>query len=257
MVARFGETRIEAYRGLTHGLDYRCPGCSKPVVLHARVGGWVVPHFKHKADIGCANGRGESPAHRAVKALLRDHFRGKGHSVEVEHWLDGRRADIYLPDLRSACEVEFSNKETREFVAKCRDYIKCDVKSLWILHHRQVQPRKVRVGATTIISVSPVLRLIESKHRPKGARAAFFAYDGREAVVFRGTLGSYMLYKEYDDYTGNGGYPYASRRWMELTINDVIRREVPAPQFPTEPGRRAPPQPCRTEALAGTEAEAA
>jgi competence protein CoiA len=88
LVAMLGDDRVEAARGLAHSPDYRCPRCRSPVVLHARIGGWVVPHFKHKPDSSCTYGKGETPEHRAVKALLRDHYRAKGYQVEVERDLD-------------------------------------------------------------------------------------------------------------------------------------------------------------------------
>ncbi len=223
LVASLGDDRVEAVRGLEHRLDYLCPRCRNPVVLHARIGGWVLPHFKHKPDSSCAYGRGETREHRAVKALLRDHYRGKGYEVRVEHHLPPRWADVFIPDPRTAFEVEFSPKEGREFVAKCRDYQRGEIKSVWILRQRRVETASVQVGNTILISRSPVLEVIYSKYSPRGARAAFFAYDDREVVVFRGTASSYMLDKPYDEFTGAGGYEYPSRSRMWLTIKDVIR----------------------------------
>lgn len=231
MVAQLGEERVEAARGLAHRGDYRCPRCQNPVVLHARIGGWVIPHFKHKPDSLCSYGKGETPEHRAVKALLRDHYRAKGYHVEVEHDIETRRADVFVPDLRVAFEVEFSPKEVREFVAKCRDYQHAETKSVWILRQKRVDAATVKVGTTILISISRVLDFIYSKHRPRGARAAFFAYDKGDVVVFRGKASSHMLYKEYDEYSGAGGYEYPSRSRMWLTVTEVIRMEAP-PHFP-------------------------
>lgn len=242
LVALFGGDRIEAARGLERRPDYRCPSCGNSVVLHARIGGWVIPHFKHKPDSMCSYGKGETPEHRAVKALLRDHYRGKGYDVRVEYDLPPRRADVFVPRLRTAFEVEFSPKEGREFVAKCRDYQRAEIRSVWILRQRRVKNASVQVGKTILISVSPVLDVIYSKHRPRGARAAFFACDDKEAVVFRGEASSYMLYKEYDEYSGAGGHEYPSRSKMWLTIKDVIRCDQP-PRFPHERGRRRSQEP--------------
>jgi len=208
-------------------------------VLHARIGGWVIPHFKHKPDSSCSYGKGETPEHRAVKALLRDHYRAKGYHVEVEHDIDARRADVFVPDLRVAFEVEFSPKETAEFVSKCRDYQRTGTKSVWILRQKQVSVADVQIGKMILISVSRVLDFIYSKHRPRGARPAFFAYDKNGVVVFRGTASSHMLYKEYDEYSGAGGYEYASRSRMWLTVTEVIRAETPAPEFPGAGAKRA------------------
>lgn len=237
MVARLGDARVEACRGLAHREDYRCPGCGLPVVLHARVGGWVIPHFKHKAKSECPNGTGETAAHRAVKALLRDHFRDKGLRVEVEKRTAGRRADVYLPDSKTAYEAEFSNKETHEFIGKCHDYARHGVKSLWIFHQRQIKTESISEDAKILVTTSPILRLIDSRHCPKDARAAFFAYDDNEAVIFRGALETCILYTSENEYTGEGGSPYASRRWKRLLITDVIREEPPAPHFSAEAAR--------------------
>lgn len=242
MVAQLGEERVEAARGLPHRADYRCPRCHNPVVLHARIGGWVIPHFKHKPDSLCSYGKGETPEHRAVKALLRDHYRAKGYDVEVEHDIEARRADVFVPGLHVAFEVEFSPKEVREFAAKCRDYQRAGTKSVWILRQKRVEAATVKVGKTVMISISRVLDFIYSKHRPRGARAAFFAYDRGDVVVFRGEASSYMLYKEYDEYSGAGGYEYPSRSRMWLTVTEVIRMTVP-PHFPGSGASRAGAQP--------------
>jgi hypothetical protein len=227
MVAQLDDERVEAARGLPHRPDYRCPKCHKPVVLHARIGGWVIPHFKHKANITCSNGKGETPEHRAVKALLRDHYRAKGYHVEVEHDIDSRRADVFVPELQVAFEVEFSPKEEAEFASKCWDYQKAKTKSVWVLRQKRVSFAAVEVGKTVLISRSRVLDFIYSKERPLGARPAFFAYDKDGVVVFRGTASSLMLYKEYDEYSGAGGYEYPSGSRMWLTVTEVIRIDAP------------------------------
>lgn len=238
LVALLGDDRVEATRRLAHRQDYLCRHCRNPVVLHARIGGWVIPHFKHKPDSSCSYGKGETPEHRAVKALLRDHYRDKGYEVLVEHDLPPRRADVFVPGLRVAFEVEFSPKEDREFVVKCNDYQRRRVKSVWILRQRRIKATSIEVGKTVLISLSPVLKAIYSKRRPRNARAAFFVCDDKEAVVFRGEASSYMLDKPYDEYTGAGGYEYPSRSRMWLTIKDVIRREQPS-HLPPDIGLRA------------------
>jgi hypothetical protein len=91
----------------------------------------------------------------------------------------------------------------------------------------------IEVGKTVLISMSRVLESIYSNHRPQGAREAFFAYKKEEgAVVFRGSASSYMLYKDYDDYSGSGGYEYPSKRKMWLQITEVIKIDDPASGFP-------------------------
>ena len=254
LVAMVEATRIEAARGLQRRQDYRCPSCGNPVVLHARVGGWVIPHFKHKADSACSYGKGETAEHRAVKALLRDHYRAKGYHVEVEHDIADRRADVFVPDLKVAFEVEFSPKEVREFVAKCRDYQNSDVKSVWVIKQKDSRFVSVQEGDRILISVSRVLDFIYSKHRPRGARPAFFAYSKDAVVVFRGIPSSQMLYKEYDEYSGAGGYEYPSKSKMWLKITDVIRLESPAPKFPGADGAHPVAPPRNTQVFYGAEA---
>ena len=236
LVALLGDDRIEAARGLRRQSEFRCPGCGNPVVMHARIGGWVIPHFKHKADSTCRYGKGETPEHRAVKALLRDYYRSKGFDVQVEYDLPPRRADVFIPKFCAAFEVEFSPKESREFIAKCKDYQRGKIKSVWILRQKRVEVASVQVGKTILISVSPVLEVMCSKHRPLGAKAAFFAYNDKEAVVFRGDASSHMLYKKYGDYSGAGGHEYPSRSKMWLTIKEVIRLDQP-PRFPADQGK--------------------
>jgi competence CoiA-like predicted nuclease len=143
------------------------------VVLHARTGGWVIPHFKHTPDGSCEYGKGETPEHRAVKALLRDHYRVRGYDVKVEYGLANRRADIFVSELRVAFEVEFSQRETAPFVAKCRDYLRLGVRSLWILRQRRISAQSVQAGKTVVVSTPPVLRFMHTKHCPRGASYAF------------------------------------------------------------------------------------
>ncbi len=242
MVAKLGEHRIEAYRGLAHRADYLCPACGKPVVLHARINGRVIPHFKHRPDSSCTYGKGETREHRVVKALLRDHYRSKGYDVEVEKKIDNRRANVFVSNLKVAFEVEFSPKEAKEFIEKCADYRRGGIKSGWVLKQKNVGVNLVQVGKTILISMSRVLEVIYSKHRPRGARPVFFAYDKDHVVVFRGVASSYMLYKEYDEYSGAGGHDYPSKSKMWLTIQDVIRFDVP-PHFPLDDAKRSPPTP--------------
>jgi hypothetical protein len=222
---------------LEHRADYLCPACGKPVVLHARISGWVIPHFKHRSDSSCTYGKGETREHRAVKALLRDHYRSKGYDVAVEKKIGNRRADVFVEDLKVAFEVEFSPKETREFIDKCSDYLREEIRSLWILKQKNVDTNSVQVGKTILISMSRVLDFICFGRSPRGARPAFFAYDKDRVVVFRGVETSYMLYKEYDEYSGAGGYEYPSKSKMWLTIKDVIHFEVP-PYFPPDDAKR-------------------
>jgi hypothetical protein len=244
LVAKLGDDRVEAERGLEHRRNYLCPRCNNPVVLHARIGGWVIPHFKHKPDSSCSYGSGETLEHRAVKAMLRDHFRAKGYHVDVEHQIDTRRADVFVPDLRAAFEVEFSPKETAEFVSKCRDYQRTHTKSVWILRQKRVSVAGVQVGKMILISMSRVLNLIYSKRRPHGAQPAFFAYDKNGVVVFRGTASPHMLYREYDEYSGAGGHEYSSRSRMWLTVKDVIRLEPPPRLSHDEPKPLPVPPKC-------------
>lgn len=249
-----GDKRIEAGRKLERRPDYLCPSCGDPVVLHARIGGWVIPHFKHKSDRACSYGKGETAEHRAVKALLRDHYRAKGYHVEVEHDVANRRADVFVPDLQIAFEVEFSPKEVREFVAKCRDYQIAEIKSLWIIKQKEARFVAVQSGDRILISMSRVLDFIYSKHRPRGARPAFFACSKDSVVVFRGVPSSYMLYKEYDDYSGAGGYEYPSKSKMWLKITDVIRLEAPTPNFPGTNGKHPSAAPQVMPVFNGAEA---
>jgi hypothetical protein len=234
MVARLNDGRIEAARGLIHRLDYRCPECDRPVVLHARTGGWVIPHFKHKAKSACSNTRGETVEHRAVKDLLRNHYRAKGHDVELEYIVANRRADVFVAGLGIAFEVEFSQKETREVITKCRDYAARNVKSVWILRQRRLIGSDIQIGNDVVVAVSPVSNALStsSKMRPKGARLAFFAYDKDGVVIFRGLLSSLMLYKEEDPYSGVGGYKYPSRSREWLRVTEIIRLESSPPTVP-------------------------
>jgi hypothetical protein len=47
-----------------------------------------------------------------------------------------------------------------------------------------------------------------------------------------------MLYKEYDEYSGAGGYDYPSKSKMWLKITEVIQMEAPEPRFPGANGKR-------------------
>jgi hypothetical protein len=223
MVARLDGEDIEAARELKHRLDYRCPSCGSPVVLHARSDGWVTPHFKHKVSGSCLHAKGETPGHRAVKRLLCEHYRTKGLQVELERRVGTRRADVFVADLQAAFEVEFSPKESREFLDKCGDYARASVRSVWVLKQKNVASMDICVGNKILISTCPVLNSLASKNKPYGASAAFFIFDEKAAVVFRGELSPLMLYKEYHEYSGAGGYEYPSRSRAWLLIAKVIR----------------------------------
>jgi hypothetical protein len=243
MVALVGAERVEAARGMPHRAPYCCPECRQPVVLHARLGGWVIPHFKHKAKSACSYGKGETKEHRAVKDLLRSHYRALGHEVILEHTIGVRRADVFVTSLGVAFEVEFSQKEARDAIAKCRDYAGGQVKSVWVLRQKRFAPSDIEVGKSVVISTSPVSRALcnTSRIRPRGAKIAFFAYDKSGVVVFRGVLSSLMLYKEEDPYSGAGGYEYPSRSREWLLVKEVIRYAVPPPEFQPPSGERTHP----------------
>jgi hypothetical protein len=245
MVATLGSELIEAARGLARDPAYCCPKCRKPVVLHARAGGRVIPHFKHKADSQCPHGRGETKEHRVVKGLLRDHYRSKGYEVKIEHLIGTRRADVFVSEL-GAFEVEFSPKEAHEFIAKCRDYERSAIRSLWIIQQRNVSTVNLAIDKTVVVSVSRVLDVLLSKKKPRGAKPAFFSCDENGVAIFRGKLSPIMLYKE--EFDGNGGYEYPSRRYMELHITEIIRLER-LPRFPGAGAQRAPAVANSTAAL--------
>lgn len=54
------------------------------------------------------------------QCLLRNHYSRKGYDIQLEYELLRRRSDVLIPELHTAFEVEFSAKEEKEFVAKCR-----------------------------------------------------------------------------------------------------------------------------------------
>jgi len=229
MMAMLDGARVEAARGLEHHKDYQCPVCTKSVILHARIGGWVIPHFKHKAHSNCSHGRGETEAHRSIKRLLRDHYSAKGYDVELEFTTANRRADVFLKEIKAAFEVEFSPKETGDFLRKCRDYEKAGIRSLWILK-QQVNYVNIEPGDKVRITTSPVLRAWLCNN-VKGARIAFFSHMQRTPVVVRGALLPCMLYMEaFGDYQG-GEYP--SRRYMVLYVEKIIKQTTDLPRFPS------------------------
>jgi hypothetical protein len=233
MVASFDRKRVEAHRRLEHRPDYVCPECEKRVVLHARINGRVIPHFKHKAKGECANGKGESPAHIAVKALLRDHYNARGHLVQLElrfPEIGNRRADVYVADMPAAFEVEFSQKEAVEFLAKCNDYRRGGLRSIWIFRQKNVRPSDIYPGSKVVISTSPVLDVIRSRRRPQGATAAFFVYGDNETVVFRGEIIPIPRYVPYDAFSGGGGFETSYQRVAWLLVSEVIR------SYPAQPG---------------------
>lgn len=226
MVALVGSERVTAERGLQRRTDYSCPQCRQPVILHARLDGWVVPHFKHKAKSQCPNGRGETKEHRAAKVLIKNHYESRGYEVILEHSIGSRRADVFVPGINTAFEVEFSQKETREIVAKCKEYDKHSVKSLWIVRQRNIHSSSVKVGADLKINTSPATQLLckTSKHRPKGSHLAFFVCDQDGIVVFRGSLSSYMLYNDGNEFMGIDGYEYPAKRYELIKVKELFRK---------------------------------
>ena len=236
MIATLDDARVEAQRGMAHRMEYRCPACAQPVVLHARVGGWVIPHFKHKTQSPCPYGRGESDGHRAIKHLLCDHYRHKGYEAELEFTVAKRRADVFVKGINVAFEVEFSSKEAGEFLSKCRDYERARVRSLWILKQR-TNYVNVEPGQKVMVATSPVLGAYFST-KLKGPHVAFFSHVHGRPVVIRGRLSSHMLYKEdFGDYQGG---PYPSRRYMILSVEEIIRQIDGPPRFPGANACRSP-----------------
>jgi hypothetical protein len=196
--------------------------------LHARIGGWVIPHFKHKAQSPCPYGRGETETHRSIKNLLRDHYNAKGYEAELECPISNRRADVFVKGINVAFEVEFSSKEAGDFLRKCRDYERAQIRSLWILRQR-ANYANIETGKKVMITTSPVLDAYFST-KLKGPRIAFFSYTRGVPVVIRGALSAHMLYKEeFGDY---GGYKYPSRRHMILCVEEIIRQADGTPRFP-------------------------
>lgn len=93
IVAKVGDSSIEAERDLDKSESYSCPACLHPVVL--KPGRVKIPHFAHKPGAECPAAAHEGADHLAAKKVLAHQFRQLGYIVRLEEIFGTeRRVDV-------------------------------------------------------------------------------------------------------------------------------------------------------------------
>lgn len=126
----------------TRGLDYRCPACQQPVVLHH--GSQIPPYFAHHPQTPChLAGEGETRQHLLGKRQLATFFSDWG-PVTLERILPAiqQRADGWL-DLPHPIALEFQcSPISRTAVAQRTAGYQClGCYPFWLLGSRYAQQK--------------------------------------------------------------------------------------------------------------------
>lgn len=232
LVAWHDRQRIEA-RDARRESDYLCPRCESPVIL--RRGRILVPHFAHRPKAVCDWAAGETPAHLAAKAAIRDALEARGLRAEVEHVVAGlhgdRRADVlaWSPVGEPvAIELQHVPIALADLEARTAAYAAAGVAQIWLPFLRSGawngarRPRPGEAG-DWIMERYPI-RSWERWIAALGG-GELWQYDPRLAALWRGRIGDCRIFVREQRWRAADGrevlrqaQTYVSRRWVRLHL---------------------------------------
>lgn len=208
----------EASRELDRTLDFLCPECHREVILKAKKGGQIIPHFAHTADSDCNHGVGETEWHRKGKLWIANYFREKGYQVQFEVALGKRRTDVLVmtPDGEKKA-VEFQRKDEGVVLYKrTNDLLRYIDDVIWIYPWNVKRiDKKYRATATYGINA------LFSDNKKVKAKIMFFDSDNN--ILIRCRKVPWTRYVEQTDF--GGGYDKKLSRWCELIIEKEYKHE--------------------------------
>ena len=98
------------------GVEYRCPGCTHPVVL--RRGEVLAAHFAHKRESSCRHGS-EDQLRQVALELLSETFRSRGWGLRVNEQGGAVSLDMTIQRRAAKFAIKFLTGET-DFVTILR-----------------------------------------------------------------------------------------------------------------------------------------
>jgi hypothetical protein len=149
------EEIIYAWQANDKNADYRCPECKGEVIL--KKGIYKIPHFAHKANLGCNFGEGVTEEHLMVQKDIYEILTSLGFYCELEcRRFEHRRADIYaeINDKKIVFEVQHSSITPQEILARNQYYSRQGCSVIWILTPDFFGKLKARVNPEKGIRLS-------------------------------------------------------------------------------------------------------
>ncbi len=227
LTARLDGEPIEASLA-RRGDDHRCPECDESLIL--KQGRIVVPHFAHRPLTICSYGAGETLAHLQAKARLAAELRAAGYDVEVEPFLFLEGGNSH-PDLlvrhrgRSvAVELQHSNIDLNQ-IERRTIRLAAMGHAVWWLPMLDFQKLGHAGAHFERFSARPYHRWLAELQE-----GMIWFYDVSNGELALARFSPHYIHvpdSEWYDSSGDlqvgGGYEYASRRWVELTVLQRIR----------------------------------
>jgi len=204
----------EASRNLKRNSDFRCPVCTRLVILKA--GSKNIPHFSHKSESSCGHGAGETLWHRKGKYWIANYCRTRGHVATFEVPLGKRRTDVHVTTEKGkTIAVEFQKKDEGSNIYKrTNDLLKFVNEVVWVLPWK-VTSTDNGYRATATYSINALY----SDKNPVKAKIRF--YDDKLDTLFSCRKRDWTTYIEPTNF--GGGYEKKSKRWCELVILKKLR----------------------------------
>lgn len=116
---------------------YYCPKCSEP--LRLKRGRVRKAHFFHLARTPECRLSEKTYLHVLIQEWLFERLPGEEKYLERPFPKIGRIADLASFDLHAVFEVQISKITSEEMAARCDDYAKEALSTVWILHERRFQ----------------------------------------------------------------------------------------------------------------------
>ena len=137
MLIALSEGNRIAAAAAERGGEFRCPSCSKPLIL--KKGLVVIHHFAHKPPVLCDWARGETLAHLEAKQLVHAALTARGVKAELEYSVEtlpgDRRADVmaWSPTGRMiAIELQHTSISAEEIAERAFAYARAGAAQMWV-----------------------------------------------------------------------------------------------------------------------------
>ncbi len=200
-------------------LPLYCPHCNSQVGL--RKGTIKIHHFYHLTNYDCVNA-GESLDHMEHKYELYIKFKRIYLKTEMEYYLNDCIADVYIPELNIAFEVQRSALSKEVFWERTQKYIDKKIRVFWIFLEKDLPLRYDK-------NSSPSTAYINIKQMHKAALRLYteYIYVYNKSRCF---IRKYYLKDKRTYHFDEDGYPYdyiyktkKNISSIEEIYNDVLK----------------------------------
>ena len=242
LIAHLQGSRIEASVA-QRGPTYHCPNCQRELTL--RKGRIVAHHFAHKPPVSCSWAAGETQAHLAAKAVLRDGFRALGYSAEVEvevlSTAGDRRADVLVASgvNRLALEIQHQAIDYTAIERRTAAYVAAGVPVLWVGIFTDAMRDKSEPIVGGLRYRQYTIRPWEKWAHAYGFKELWYV-DPTTGELWRGVFSDHLIekesaswYNQYGEEESVEGYTRRSKRWRTLTLHGPYRLDQIAISLPS------------------------